>query len=141
MTKGTLVYHENITIGELADDLMDVGRHSDTEDEDSQEAFNTDIGMQIDQEEMAPQSFFHTALEIRKLLKNSGGVDGWPPDSSDLTLENAIDSVPVRLFNFIAWSVGYSQDPIMDERVPVSHSQCCKVISICQDLIYAESKG
>ena len=43
MTKGTLVYHENITIGELADDLMDVGRHSDTEDEDSQEAFNTDM--------------------------------------------------------------------------------------------------
>ena len=49
--------------------------------------------------------------------------------------------MPVRLFNFIAWSVGHSQDAIMDERVPVSHSQCCKVISICQDLIYAESKG
>ena len=110
----------DITVGELADDLMDVERHNETEDEDSQESLNADIGMQIDQEEMAPQSFFHTALEIRKLLKNSGGVDGWPPDSSDLTLENAIDSVPVRLFNFIAWSVEYSQDPVMDERVPVS---------------------
>ena len=74
-------------------------------------------------------------------MKRSGGVDSWPPDASDLTLENAIDSVPVRLFNFIAWSVGYSQDPVMDERVAVSHSQCCKVVSICQDLIYAESKG
>ena len=65
MTKGTLLYHENITVGESADDLMDIERHmSDTEDEDSQEASNADIGMQIDQEEMAPQSFFHTVLEI-----------------------------------------------------------------------------
>ena len=99
------------------------------------------MGMQINQEEMAPQSFFHTALETKEILKHSGGLDGWPSDSSDLTLENAIDSVPVRLFNFIAWSVGFSEDPVMDERVAESHSQCCKVVSICQDLIYAESKG
>ena len=64
MTKSTLVYHENITVGESADDLMDIERHmSDTED-DLQEASNADIGMQIDQEEIATQSFFHTALEI-----------------------------------------------------------------------------
>ena len=66
MTKGTLVYYENITVGELADDLMEVERHSDTDDEDSQEACNAGMGMQIDQEEMAPQSFFHTALEIKE---------------------------------------------------------------------------
>ena len=66
------MYYENITVGELADDLMEVERHSDTDDEDSQEACNAGMGMQVDQEEMAPQSFFHTALEIKELLKRSG---------------------------------------------------------------------
>ena len=55
MTKGTLVYYENITVGELADDLMEV-EHSGTEDEneDLLEACDADMAMQIDQEEISP---------------------------------------------------------------------------------------
>ena len=47
MTKGTLVYYENITVGEFAD-LMEV-EHSDAEDEDedSQETCDADMAMQI----------------------------------------------------------------------------------------------
>ena len=69
MTKGTLVYHEDITVGELADDLMDVERHNETEDEDSQKSLNADIGMQIDQEEMAPQSFFSYSIGNQKIIE------------------------------------------------------------------------
>ena len=63
------------------------------------------------------------------------------PDSSDLTLERATESIPTKLFNCIAWTLGYSNEPVMDERVVMSCSQICKVVSICQDLVYAEAKG
>lgn len=74
-------------------------------------------------------------------VKKSPGVDGWPPDSSDLTFDHAIESIPVKLFNFIAWTLGYSNEPVLDERVVISRGQTCKVVSIIQDLVYAEAKG
>ena len=84
---------------------------------------------------------FHTAMEIRKMLRESKGVDGWPPDANDMTYDLAKESIPAKLFNFIAWTVGYSDEPAMDERIVLSHSQSCKVVSICQDFVYAEGKG
>ena len=50
--------------------------------------------------------------------KRSPGVDGWPPDPSDLTLDHATESIPVK-FNFIACTVGHSEEPVVDERVVV----------------------
>ena len=60
------------------------------------------------------QEFFHVAMEINGMLKKSPGVDGWPPDSSDLTLDHGTESIPLKLFNFIAWILGYSKEPVVD---------------------------
>jgi hypothetical protein len=49
--------------------------------------------------------------------------------------------VPHQLFNFITWMVGFSDEPELQHKVNIPHDQCCKVASICQDLIYAEAKG
>lgn len=41
--------------------------------------------------------------------KESKGVDSCPPDSSDLSLERETESITIKLFNFIAWTLGFSK--------------------------------
>ena len=84
---------------------------------------------------------FNVAMEIREIVRDAKGVEGWPPDASDLTLTNALQSIPHQLFNFISWIVGFSDEPELQDKINLAHDQCCKVASICQDLIYAEAKG
>ena len=47
------------------------------------------------------------------------------------------------LYNFLAWSVGFTCDPTTDKYVDISSKEEAKdlVVSMAQDLIYAESKG
>ena len=88
------------------------------------------------------QELFHAALEVRALISESRGVgDEWPPDSHDLTLSRATKSIPVKLYNFLAWTLGFSSEPIDDEMVEIRPSEKSKVVSIAQDLIYAEWSG
>jgi hypothetical protein len=56
-------------------------------------------------------------------------------------MEEATKSIPCRLFNFIAWMLGFSVEPVEESKVSISHSETCKVISIAQDLVYIASKG
>jgi hypothetical protein len=141
--KGTLVYVDNVTAGEVADDFTAIPSGDD--DTDGMDSDNEDDG--APSQPVKPTSFplkelFFAAMEIKKLLMESKGVDAeWPPDSNDLTLELATRCVPVRLYNFLAWCLGYSCDPIEDGMVNLSPSEKRKVVSIAQDLIYAESKG
>ena len=138
MAKGTLVYSGHISTGEIADNVLEFGMADSEEEDDEDEG---ESNQELRKTAIAPHQLFYAAMEVRKMLKESKGVDGWPPDSSDLTLERATESIPVVLFNFIAWTLAYSNEPVMNERVVVSRSQLCKVVSICQDLVYAEAKG
>ena len=45
------------------------------------------------------------------------------------------------LYNFLAWSIGFTCDPTTDKKVEISSKEEAKVVSIAEDLIYAESKG
>lgn len=147
MNKGTLVYTDSLMAGEVADDVIpDV--HTNTDDEDEDGEFNADdeqnksIQASCQIHSCSLQQFFSVAMEIRKLLKESKGVDsGWPPDSHDLTLPLAMESISVKLYNFLAWALGFSYEPVSEERVRISENEQTKVVSIAQDLIYAESKG
>ena len=58
-----------------------------------------------------------------------------------MTLALATKSIPVKLYNFLAWSLGFSCEPIDDEIVEINPSEKTKVVSIAQDLIYAQSSG
>ena len=85
---------------------------------------------------------FHVAMSLKNLLYNNKGINVvWPPDSHDLPIVEATKSIPSRLFNFIAWIVGFSVEPVEESKVSISVSETCKVISIAQDLVYLASKG
>ena len=45
------------------------------------------------------------------------------------------------LYNFLSWCLRFASDPVTDEKVKINPTDEKKVVSIAQDLIYAESKG
>ena len=122
MNKGTLLYVDSLTAGDVADDMTTIQSDSDTE-EDEGDDYNNDgendhskLGEDGEHEDKGTtppmpncslQILFTAAMEIRKLLNECKGVDSdWPP-----------------------------------ETVAISPIERTKVVSIAQDLVYAESKG
>jgi hypothetical protein len=146
-----------MSAGDVADDLMEIHTESDTEDEDSdegddelnddseyskEERINNNKRTATWKSDSSLQQLFHAALEVRNLINESKGVhSGWPPDSHDLTLALATKSIPIKLYNFLAWCLGFSCEPIQHEMVEIRPSEKTKVVSIAQDMIYAESSG
>jgi hypothetical protein len=148
MNKGTLVYIDSMSVGDIADDFMEIHAELDSEDDNDHDDEVND-GSEFSKEkrrtatsDCSLEQLFHAALEVRKLLSESKGVTSdWPPDSHDLTLALATKSIPVKLYNFLAWCLGFSAEPIQHEMVEIRPSERTKVVSIAQDLIYAESSG
>ena len=142
MSKGTLAYSDILTVGDDADCSVEPEWKFDTlsDKEEEETADQTDI--ERDKEVKAKDIYF-VALEIWKLQRDNKGINAeWPSDSHDLTLTRAKESILVMLYNFLAWSVGFTCDPTMDKNSSeISCKEDAKVISIAQDLIYAESKG
>ena len=139
MRKGTLVYSEDVVVGEVADDTLHLESSDDESEEDEeQESGRRESGTL---KGCTSQHFFNVALEIRELLRKTKGTEDWPPDAHDLTPEKTLESLPVKLFNFVAWILGYSEEPDMEARVRVKENEKPKVVSMCQDLVYAEAKG
>ena len=67
------------------------------------------------------RDWFATALDIKAVIANvSTSTLPWPPTASDLNLDSARRIIPPKLFNFIAWIVGASEDPTDDEFVQVT---------------------
>lgn len=114
---------------------MDVDEnYSDVYDDNYDETVgNTD--------DMTVCQVFNVAMEMKEELRDAKSVADWAPDTSDLSFTNALQSIRHKLFNFSAWIVGFSVEPELQYKVSIPHDKCCKVASICQDLIYAEAKG
>lgn len=85
---------------------------------------------------------FTAALDLNHSIKEQPGMKGpWPPTAASFGFEAVRSVVPVKLFNFIAWTVGASTDPALDEYVEVTSDVEYKILSLCQDVIYLAAKG
>ena len=127
------------------EDTDEEDEDTDEEDEDTdEENANSDKGCRMstnyDPDEIfdCPLSeLFYVAMSLKNLLYNNKGINVvWPPDSHDLSMEEAIRSIPSRLFNFIAWILGFPVEPVEENKVSISVSETCKVVSIAQTLVY-----
>ena len=151
MTVGTLVYADSITAGDIADihqDMLVVESQSEDENTDDDDDDNDDDSLNksnaniFEDEASVTRNLYFAASEVRKFLRESKGITSkWPPDSHDLTTAFARQSFPVKLYNFLAWSLGFSSELVNCKIVDVTPSKDAKVLSIAQDLIYAESSG
>ena len=65
----------------------------------------------------------------------------WPPLASDITQESVRKVVSPLLYNFVAWLLGYSEEPQDSSYVDMDEEYAVKVYSLCQDLVYNGNKG
>ena len=123
-----------------------------------EEMYNTTTDTETDTENRLPQPTSHeeknepnimnehnesflTAMKLRSVIKNIKPNISWPPFSDDLTMKTAERIIPPCLYNFIAWTVGASDDPCLDKCVSVLPDTHCKILAISQDIVYLQSKG
>lgn len=139
VTKSQIVYVEELTAGEVLDYKMEVTSASmeDTDDNDSEEDEHLAVRGNI----LSP--LYNIAMYLKEIIKNAKGIgEGvWPPVSTDLTTQGALNSVPTELFNFITWITGCSSEPELEKKVEIPDEMKSKVLALAQDLIYISSKG
>ena len=108
MNKGTLVYSDTLTVGNVADcttELTERNIDSESEEFSTEEEECGHQNIERDKEVKMTDIYF-VALEMRKLIRESKGINTeWPPDSHDLRFANAKESIPVMFYNFLAWWV------------------------------------
>ena len=142
-SKSEIVFAEMLTSGELAERHEIVENYNyDLREKSSDEHDVEDLYMRPSNQDNNLLHLYTTSMTLRNLVQDVPPFSSkWPPDVSEITIENALEIVPVELFNFMARILGFSEEPCLDKRLPLSEESRVKVLSLCQDIIYISSKG
>ena len=81
------------------------------------------------------------ALYVRNLFKTNSFQPVWPPLSNELDMNSVKSMVPIPLFNFFVWMLGFSDEPVSEYFINVKNNEYIKIMSVIQDCIYISSKG
>ena len=92
---------------------------------------------------------FHTAAYIGEEIRAKQMTNDipWPPSHSDLTIQKCMEFVPPALYNHIALITGNVEHDLIEagslstKHCQVPDSANIKILSICQDIMYAHGKG
>ncbi len=89
------------------------------------------------------KELYLSALTLKENIRRyqESWYSNWPPLASDINGESVRKTVSPLLFNFVAWMLGYSDDPEESEYVNLDEKLAVKVFSICQDIVYNNSRG
>lgn len=136
-----LVFVEELSVGEVAE----TWGTADTEGASSADSDN-DIEMitdtSTDKKEVTLKEYYDVAMALQNAIREAQAMDSsWPPLSVDLSTTQVLKMVPIVLFNFIAWILGFSDCPEMSSHVKLEDPRKTKVLSICQDILYIASNG
>lgn len=61
--------------------------------------------------------------------------------AADISIENVQEIVTPTLFNFVAWTLGFSEEAHIDSYVAVTDKQKSRIFSLVQDMIFISSNG
>ena len=88
------------------------------------------------------QEMYAVSLKSRNNLRDhsSSWYENWPPFASDINVDNVKKLVPPLLFNFMAWLLGFSDDPESTGYIAVDKKTTAKIYSLCQDMVYVAPK-
>jgi hypothetical protein len=140
-----IVYAEDMSQGAVAERSLNSEEQNDLDkmDDDEDEEGEVTEAPRIDDREITLKELYAVALGLKENIRSASAswYEQWPPLASDITGENVRKIVTPRLFNFIAWVLGYSDEPEECEYVDLDEELVVKVFSICQDLIYNSSRG
>ena len=140
-----IVYAEDMSQGAVAERALNCEDQNDwdTTDNDEDEDGEVTEAPRVDERKITLKELYAVALGLKENIRSASvsWYEQWPPLASDITDENVRKIVNPRLFNFIAWLLGYSDEPEECEYVDLDNELAVKVFSICQDLIYNSKKG
>ena len=116
---------------------------ADTSDEDGNECEHFEQS-ETHKTTITLQEIYNVALALRNELESKKPVNwygSWPPVSSDITIDSVKKIVSPILYNFVAWLVGFSDEPEQSDYVQIHEKDSLKLFPICQDLLIFFSCG
>lgn len=144
-SRSEIVYTECLSRASVAESFIDMN------EETSQSSLESDSAVQTDGERYANMNdsraslkeLYTVGMALKSVLQDqpSTWYNNWPPLASDITAENVKKLVCPRLFNFMAWFLGFSDEPEDAEYIALEEKTTAKIFSLCQDLVYVANKG
>ena len=85
---------------------------------------------------------YHASMLLKEKLATVQGLQvPWPPLAADINDENVENIVEPSLFNFLAWTLGFSNDAQVSSYVAVTDKQNSRVKSLAQEMVLIASDG
>ena len=111
-----------LTSGELSERHEIVENYDyDLREESGDEHDVEDLYMKPSNQAKNLLHLYTTSMTLQNLVQDVPPFSSkWPPDVSEITIENALEIVPVELFNFMAWILGFSEEPCLYKHIPLS---------------------
>ena len=137
-----IVFAENLCPTDVMGDVYDlhVGSDSDDEDDNSDE-YDADVKATEPTVNEA-QILYHASMLLKEKIASTQGLRvPWPPVAADISIENVREIVTPTLFNFVAWTLGFSEEEQIDYYVAVTDKQKSRIYSLVQDMILISSDG
>ena len=121
-------------------DIIELGSlncdFASSESEDEQLLYE-DLNQNALQQNTKMSKIYEVALLLRSSMQETAPFPrAWPPPTADICNETAKDITPIPLYNFLAWVMNKSNEPTLDNFVPLETSEDRKVIAVAQDIIY-----
>lgn len=145
-SQGDIVYVNDISTADLVEEkkvlqeTVQSTTHSERESTEGEPSQEPVIAEKANTDNL--RDMYRTALELRNEINGVEPHTPWPPTAEYLNLQTVETLVPCRLYNFLAWTCGFSEDPDTEKFVKVQQSTTHrKLLSISQDIISLASKG
>ena len=128
-----IVFTENLCAEDILkdgedNDISDTGEYDDDDDDDCVSSPTPPRVNEL-------QILYHASMLLKKNLSTVQGlVTPWPPLATDINDENVKKLVDPTLFNFLAWTLGFSDDAQMSSYVAVTDKQKSRINSLVQDM-------
>ena len=110
-----IVYVENLDSSELVEEHRSNKSESKDEENCSIDDYNlnSDTETEKNSEVDELQILYNAAMILRKKVQEIPKLNlSWPPLASDLIIDNVRKLVPCELFNMLAWTCGFSSEPL-----------------------------
>ncbi len=134
-----IVFAENLCPTDIMGDDYDLhpSSESDYDDDDP-----LDTGTDANEPIAEAHVLYHASMLLRGTISSIQGLKvPWPPVAADISIENVKEIVTPTLFNFFAWTLGFSNEAQIDSYVAVTDKQKSRIFSLVQDMIFVSSNG
>ena len=139
-----IVFAENLCPSDIMQDDYDLDEYdlsggSDYDDDDF-----LDVDTDTNEPLVEAHALYHASMLLKGTMSRTQGLQVQcppPPVAADISIENVQEIVTPTLFNFFAWTLGFSDEAQIDSYVAVTEKQKLRIFSLVQHMIFIFSNG